>query len=41
LNADILADIVARQWLLIAVSHAALYCVKRNQSESIAMQPQV
>jgi len=41
LNADILADIVARQWLLIAVSHVALYCVKRSQSESIAMQPQV
>ena len=35
------ADIAARQWLLIAVSHAVLYCVKRSQSESIAMQPQV
>jgi len=41
LNADILADNAARQWLLIAVSHAVLYCVERSQSESIAMQPQV
>jgi len=41
LNADILADNAAGQWLLIAASHVVLYCVKRNQSESIAMQPHV
>ena len=41
LNADILADSAAGQWLLTAVSHVVLYCVKRRQSESIAMQPQV
>jgi len=41
LNADILADNAARQCLLITVSHVVLYCVKRSQSESTAMQPQV
>jgi len=43
LSADILglAYSAARQWLLIAVSHVVLYCVKRSQNESIAMQPQV
>jgi len=43
LNADILAYTAARQWLLIltAVSNVVLYCVKRTQSESVAMQPQV
>ena len=30
LNADILADNAARQWLLIAVSHVVLYCVERS-----------
>ena len=40
LNADILVDNAARQWLLIAGRHVVLYCVW-SQSESVAMQPQV
>jgi len=32
LNADTLTNNPARQWLLIAVRHAVLYCVKRSQS---------
>ena len=41
LNADILASTAARQWLLIVERHAALYCLKKSMSESVAILPQV
>jgi len=36
-----LAGNAAKQWLLIEVSHAVLYCVKISMSEAVAMPPQV
>jgi len=41
LNADILAGNAARQWLLIGISHAVLYCVKKSISESVAILPHI
>jgi len=35
------ADSAARQWLLMAVAHVVLFCMKRSMSESVAMLPQV
>jgi len=35
------ADNAARQWLLMAVIHVVLYCMKRTMSNSVTMLPQV
>jgi len=41
MNADIPAGNAARQWMMVAVSHVVLYCVKTSMSQSAAMLPQV